>query len=87
SLASGAIKGWDRRNQFYFQMLQSLAAFYDFDLDSAFEDLPAEVQQVVLHGSGETEIPFTYMNERGRTTTRSHVFEGIIPNLERRYRE
>lgn len=87
SLASGAIKGWDRRNQFYFQMLQSLAAFYDFDLDAAFEDLPAEVQQVVLHGSGETEIPFTYMNERGRTTTRSHVFEGIIPNLERRYRE
>ncbi|MCT9074290.1 excinuclease ABC subunit UvrA [Cupriavidus gilardii] len=87
SLASGAIKGWDRRNQFYFQMLQSLAAFYDFDLDTAFEDLPAEVQQVVLHGSGETEIPFTYMNERGRTTTRSHVFEGIIPNLERRYRE
>ncbi|MCG5262569.1 excinuclease ABC subunit UvrA [Cupriavidus gilardii] len=87
SLASGAIKGWDRRNQFYFQMLQSLAAFYDFDLDTAFEDLPADVQQVVLHGSGETEIPFTYMNERGRTTTRSHVFEGIIPNLERRYRE
>lgn len=87
SLASGAIKGWDRRNQFYFQMLQSLAAFYDFDLDTAFEDLTAEVQQVVLHGSGETEIPFTYMNERGRTTTRSHVFEGIIPNLERRYRE
>lgn len=87
SLASGAIKGWDRRNQFYFQMLQSLAAYYDFDLDAAFEDLPAEVQQVVLQGSGELEIPFTYMNEKGRTTTRSHAFEGIIPNLERRYRE
>ncbi|MGY8527641.1 excinuclease ABC subunit UvrA [Paracidovorax citrulli] len=87
SLASGAIKGWDRRNQFYFQMLQSLAAYYDFDLDAAFEDLPAEVQQVVLQGSGEVEIPFTYMNEKGRTTTRSHAFEGIIPNLERRYRE
>ncbi|MBY4896514.1 excinuclease ABC subunit UvrA [Cupriavidus sp. AU9028] len=87
SLASGAIKGWDRRNQFYFQMLQSLAAYYEFDLDAAFEDLPAEVQQVVLHGSGEVEIPFTYMNEKGRTTTRSHAFEGIIPNLERRYRE
>ncbi len=87
SLASGAIKGWDRRNQFYFQMLQSLAAFYDFDTDTAFEDLPANVQQVVLHGSGEEEIPFTYMNERGRTTVREHVFEGIIPNLERRYRE
>ncbi|MGO4761251.1 excinuclease ABC subunit UvrA [Cupriavidus sp. 2KB_3] len=87
SLASGAIKGWDRRNQFYFQMLQSLAAFYDFDTDTAFEDLPANVQQVVLHGSGEAEIPFTYINEKGRTTVRAHVFEGIIPNLERRYRE
>lgn len=87
SLASGAIKGWDRRNQFYYQMLQSLAAYYDFDLDAAFEDLPEDVQKVVLHGSGEVEIPFTYMNERGRTTTRAHAFEGIIPNLERRYRE
>ncbi|AQV92751.1 excinuclease ABC subunit A [Cupriavidus necator] len=87
SLASGAIKGWDRRNQFYFQMLQSLAAFYEFDTETAFEDLPENVQQVVLHGSGEQEIPFTYMNERGRTTVREHVFEGIIPNLERRYRE
>ncbi|CAG2139613.1 UvrABC system protein A [Cupriavidus yeoncheonensis] len=87
SLASGAIKGWDRRNQFYFQMLQSLAAYYDFDTETAFEELPANVQQVVLHGSGEEEIPFTYMNERGRTTVRAHVFEGIIPNLERRYRE
>jgi excinuclease ABC subunit A len=87
SLASGAIKGWDRRNQFYFQMLQSLAAFYEFDTETAFEELPAEVQQVVLHGSGETEIPFTYINERGRTTVREHAFEGIIPNLERRYRE
>ncbi|MGO4307465.1 excinuclease ABC subunit UvrA [Cupriavidus sp. RAF12] len=87
SLASGAIKGWDRRNQFYFQMLQSLAAFYDFDTETSFEDLPPNVQQVVLHGSGEEEIPFTYINEKGRTTVRAHVFEGIIPNLERRYRE
>lgn len=87
SLASGAIKGWDRRNQFYFQMLQSLAAFYDFDTDTAFEELPPNVQEVVLHGSGEEEIPFTYINEKGRTTVRAHVFEGIIPNLERRYRE
>ena len=87
SLASGAIKGWDRRNQFYFQMLQSLAAFYDFDTETPFEELPPEVQQVILHGSGETEIPFTYINERGRTTLRAHAFEGIIPNLERRYRE
>ncbi|QDX20233.1 excinuclease ABC subunit UvrA [Pandoraea pnomenusa] len=87
SLASGAIKGWDRRNQFYFQMLQSLAAFYDFDVDAPFEDLPEATQKIVLYGSGEQEIPFTYVNEKGRTSVRSHAFEGIIPNLERRYRE
>ncbi|WP_278652873.1 excinuclease ABC subunit UvrA [Pandoraea pnomenusa] len=87
SLASGAIKGWDRRNQFYFQMLQSLAAFYDFDVDTPFEDLPEATQKIVLYGSGEQEIPFTYVNEKGRTSVRSHAFEGIIPNLERRYRE
>ena len=86
SLASGAIKGWDRRNQFYFQMLQSLAAFYDFDTDTPFEDLPEAVQKVVLHGSGEQQIPFSYINERGRTTVREHAFEGIIPNMEQRYR-
>jgi excinuclease ABC subunit A len=74
SLASGAIKGWDRRNQFYFQMLQSLAAFYDTDIDVAFEELPPEIQQIVLHGSGEQQIPFTYINERGRTTVREHAF-------------
>ncbi|AKC69379.1 excinuclease ABC subunit UvrA [Pandoraea oxalativorans] len=87
SLASGAIKGWDRRNQFYFQMLQSLAAFYDFEVDTPFEEMPEETQKIVLYGSGEQEIPFTYVNEKGRTSVRSHAFEGIIPNLERRYRE
>ncbi|AJE98706.1 excinuclease ABC subunit UvrA [Pandoraea apista] len=87
SLASGAIKGWDRRNQFYFQMLQSLAAFYDFDVDTAFEELPEDTQKIVLYGSGEQAIPFTYVNEKGRTSVREHAFEGIIPNLERRYRE
>ncbi len=87
SLASGAIKGWDRRNQFYFQMLQSLAAFYDFDTDTPFEELPKAVQDVVLQGSDQQQIPFTYINERGRTTVREHAFEGIIPNLERRYKE
>ncbi|MBA2207477.1 excinuclease ABC subunit UvrA, partial [Escherichia coli] len=87
SLASGAIKGWDRRNQFYFQMLQSLAAFYDVDIDVAFEDLPAEIQEIVPHGTGKQQIPFTYINERGKTTVREHAFEGIIPNLERRYKE
>jgi excinuclease ABC subunit A len=87
SLAAGAVKGWDRRNQFYFQMLQSLAVFYDFDIDTAFEDLPEKVRKILLYGSGKEEIPFSYINERGRTSVRSHVFEGIIPNLERRYRE
>ncbi|WP_296651883.1 excinuclease ABC subunit UvrA [Paraburkholderia sp.] len=87
SLAAGAVKGWDRRNQFYFQMLQSLAAFYDFDIDTAVEDLPENVRKILLYGSGKEEIPFSYINERGRTSVRAHVFEGIIPNLERRYRE
>ncbi|HWX11919.1 MAG TPA: excinuclease ABC subunit UvrA [Trinickia sp.] len=87
SLAAGAVKGWDRRNQFYFQMLQSLAAYYDFDIDTPFEDLPEKIKKLLLFGSGKEEIPFSYMNERGRTTVREHVFEGIIPNLERRYRE
>ena len=87
SLAAGAVKGWDRRNQFYFQMLQSLAAYYDFDIDTPFEDLPEKVRKLILFGSGKETIPFSYINERGRTTVREHVFEGIIPNLERRYRE
>jgi excinuclease ABC subunit A len=87
SLAAGAVKGWDRRNQFYFQMLQSLAAFYEFDIDAAFEDLPEKVRKILLYGSGKQSIPFSYINERGRASVREHAFEGIIPNLERRYRE
>ncbi|GAA4337676.1 excinuclease ABC subunit UvrA [Pigmentiphaga soli] len=87
SLASGAIRGWDRRNPFYHQLLTSLAAFYDFDVDTPFEALPEAVQQKVLYGSGEQEIAFTYVNEKGRTTVRSHPFEGVIPNLERRWKE
>ncbi|WP_018605540.1 excinuclease ABC subunit UvrA [Uliginosibacterium gangwonense] len=87
SLAAGAIRGWDRRNQFYFQMLQSLAAFYEFDIDTAFCELPADIVEVVLHGSGQRKIPFKYMSESGRMTTKEHSFEGIVPNLERRYRE
>jgi len=87
SLAAGAVKGWDRRNQFYFQMLQSLAAYYEFDIDTPFEDLFEKVRKLILFGSGKEQIPFSYINERGRTTVREHVFEGIIPNLERRYRE
>ena len=87
SLASGAIKGWDRRNQFYFQMLASLASHYQFDLETPFEKLPKAIQDVVLNGSGREKIKFTYLGERGNNYQREHAFEGIIPNLERRYRE
>lgn len=87
SLASGAIKGWDRRNQFYFQILNSLAAFYDFAMDTPFEELPENVQQVVLYGSGRETIPFSYLSERGISSIRQHSFEGIVHNLRRRYRE
>ena len=87
SLASGAIKGWDRRNQFYFQMLQSLASHYSFDIEAPFEQLPQNVQEAVLHGSGDEKIKFAYVGERGKSHVREHAFEGVIPNLERRYRE
>jgi excinuclease ABC subunit A len=87
SLASGTIKGWDRRNQFYFQMLQSLAKHYGFDLDKPFARLPDKIQQMILYGSDKEKIAFTYLSDRGKPTVREHAFEGIIPNLERRYRE
>ncbi|PUA17555.1 excinuclease ABC subunit UvrA [Glaciimonas sp. PCH181] len=87
SLASGAVKGWDRRNQFYFQMLSNLAAHYEFDLDMPFEKLPEKAQQVVLYGSGRETIPFTYINERGKAVIKDHTFEGVVNNLQRRYRE
>jgi len=87
SLAAGAIRGWDRRNQFYFQMLGSLAAHYAFDLETPFGELPEEIQNIVLYGSGREELPFSYLNERGKLTVTEHAFEGIIVNLERRYKE
>jgi excinuclease ABC subunit A len=87
SLASGAVKGWDRRNQFYFQMLSSLAKYYEFDVEVPFEKLSEKSQQAVLYGSGKEKIPFAYINERGRTAIREHTFEGVVPNLQRRYRE
>ncbi len=87
SLGSGAIKGWDRRNHFYFQMLQALSSHYGFDLEVPFEQLPPEAQNVVLYGSGKEKLAFTYLTERGHKTMREHPFEGIVPNLERRYRE
>ena len=87
SLASGAIKGWDRRNQFYFQMLQCLAGHYGFDIETPFNALPQDVQNAVLQGSGRDKIRFIYVGERGNKFVREHAFEGVIPNLERRYRE
>ncbi|CUA85716.1 Excinuclease ABC subunit A [Gulbenkiania indica] len=87
SLSAGAIKGWDKRNQFYYQMLQSLAEHYEFALELPFELLPEKVRHVVLYGSGRENIAFNYISERGTRFTRSHPFEGIVPNLERRYRE
>ncbi len=87
SLASGAIKGWDKRNQFYFQMLQSLAQHYGFDIEQPFEKLPEEIQKVLLNGSGREQIPFRYLNERGTFFSKTHSFEGILNNLQRRYRE
>jgi excinuclease ABC subunit A len=87
SLASGAIRGWDRRNQFYFQMLQCLANHYGFDIETPFAELPQNVQDIVLHGSGRDKIRFVYIGERGNRYVREHPFEGVIPNLERRYRE
>ena len=87
SLAAGAIKGWDKRNQFYFQLLSSLAAHYKFDLETAFEELPEEVQHILLQGSGKEEIAFKYINERGSFFEKRHSFEGILNNLQRRYHE
>ncbi len=87
SLAAGAIRGWDRRNPFYFQMLCSLAAYYAFAIDTPFNELPENVQQILLYGSGRVQVPFNYVNERGQMTLREHAFEGIVVNLERRYKE
>ena len=91
SLASGAVKGWDRRNGYYFSMLESLAKHYAFDIESAFEDLPVHVQEVVLCGSGDEEIKFSYIMDsgtsQGKKVTKKHAFEGVIRNFDRRYRE
>jgi len=87
SLAAGAIRGWDKRNPFYHQMLGSLAEHYGFELDTAFRDLPDNLRQIILYGSGRDTVRFGYLNERGRVSIREHPFEGIIVNLERRYKE
>ncbi len=87
SLGSGAIRGWDKRNAFTFSMLSSLSTHYEFDIETTWESLPEDIRQIVLFGSGTTEIPFFYLNEKGRSTVKRHVFEGVIPNLERRWKE
>ncbi|MEM9302283.1 MAG: excinuclease ABC subunit UvrA [Pseudomonadota bacterium] len=87
SLAAGAVRSWDRRNTYYFQLITSLAAHYGFDVDDAFADLDPKIQEKILYGSGEEKVRFRYLSERGDETIRTHRFEGIIPNLERRYRE
>ena len=87
SLAGGAVKGWDRRNAFFYRMLEGLAQHYGFDLDSAYADLPEALRQVILHGSGSEEIAFQYLGEGGRKVTRKHAFDGVIPSLERRYKD
>ncbi|WP_386338430.1 excinuclease ABC subunit UvrA [Xanthomonas citri pv. citri] len=87
SLSAGAVRGWDRRNAYYFQLIASLAKHYKFDVDAVWNTLPAKVRQAVLFGSGDEVISFTYFTDAGGRTTRKHRFEGILPNLERRYRE
>ncbi len=87
SLAAGAIKGWDRRNGYNFQLLEALAKHYGFAIDTPWNELPTELQNVILNGSGETEIAFTYANEKGKKISRKHPFEGVVPTLERRWKE
>ncbi|WP_459616220.1 excinuclease ABC subunit UvrA [Bordetella sp. 2513F-2] len=87
SLAAGAIRGWDRRNAFTHSLLTSLAAHYEFDIETPFEQLPQAIRDKVLYGSGDEEIAFVYLNEKGRSTVKRHPFEGVIPNLERRWLE
>ncbi|HEU5478702.1 MAG TPA: excinuclease ABC subunit UvrA, partial [Candidatus Tumulicola sp.] len=87
SLAAGAVRGWDRRNMYYFQMILSLARHYKFDIDTPWEQLPEGIRHAVLFGSGDEQIAFRYLTESGGNVTRKHRFEGIVPNLERRYRE
>ncbi len=87
SLAEGAIRGWDRRSVYYFHMLKSLSEHYEFDIDTPFEKLSKKNQKIILQGSGKEEISFSYINDRGDVFQRTHTFEGIIPNMERRYRD
>ncbi len=87
SLAGGAIRGWDRKTTYYYQMIQSLASHYDFDIETPFNELSKKLQDVVLYGSGKEKIEFFYANSRGMQIKKHHRFEGVLPNLDRRYHE
>jgi excinuclease ABC subunit A len=87
TLPGGAIRGWDRRNAYYFQLIKSLASHYKFKIDTPFRDLSDEIQKVILYGSGDEEINFKYLTDRKGAIRRRHVFEGVIPNMRRRYHE
>ena len=87
SLADGAIRGWDRKNIYYFHMLKSLADHYGFDIDAPWKSLSKKHRDAVLYGSGEERIDFSYANDRGDMVRRRHKFEGVIPNMERRYKD
>jgi len=87
SLAAGAVRGWDRRNAYYFQLIRSLGEHYDFNMESPWEELPNKIRKIILYGSGRERITFSYFNERGGRHSKTHAFEGIIRNMERRYRE
>jgi len=87
SLAGGAIRGWDRKTTYYYQMIQSLASHYKFDIETPFDELPEKLQKVILYGSGKEKINFFYENTRGMQIKKLHRFEGVLPNLERRYRD
>jgi excinuclease ABC subunit A len=87
SLSEGALRGWDSRNAYYFSLLQSLAKHYNFDMDKPYNKLSQKVRDIILHGSGDEVIEFRYITPRGRAARRKHVFEGILPAMERRYRE
>jgi excinuclease ABC subunit A len=87
TLSEGAIRGWDRRTLYYFQQLKAVAEHYDFDIDTPFKDLSKKHQEVILYGSGTETVPFRYLNDRGDIVSKAHAFEGVINNLERRYKE
>ncbi|MDH5659868.1 MAG: excinuclease ABC subunit UvrA, partial [Gammaproteobacteria bacterium] len=87
ALSGGAIRGWDRRNVYYYQLLLSLSQHFGFDMDMPFEELEKDIQQLILYGSGDEIIEFTYNNDRGGKKTKEHAFEGIIPNMQRRYHD